>query len=82
MDTKYVVITPVRDEELYLPLAIESMLRQTIRPQQWIIVNDGSKDSTGSIIEQAAQQHSWIQAVHRKDRGFRKWGAGIIESIL
>ncbi len=81
MNTQYVVVTPVRDEESYLPLTIDSMVKQTIRPQQWIIVNDGSKDSTGAIIDQAARQHSWIQAVHRKDRGFRKWGAGIIEAF-
>jgi len=81
MNTRYVVVTPVRDEEAYLPLTIASMVRQTILPQQWIIVDDGSKDSTGSIIDQAAQQYSWIRAVHRNDRGFRKWGAGIIEAF-
>lgn len=81
MNTRYVVVTPVRDEEAYLPLTIASMVRQTILPQQWIIVDDGSKDSTGSIIDQAAQQYSWIRGVHRNDRGFRKWGAGIIEAF-
>jgi glycosyltransferase involved in cell wall biosynthesis len=79
--TKYVVVTPVRDEEQYLPFAIESMVRQSIRPQEWIIVNDGSKDRTGAIIDEAAIHHSWIRAVHREDRGFRKWGAGIIEAF-
>jgi poly-beta-1,6-N-acetyl-D-glucosamine synthase len=81
MNARYVVVTPVRDEEAYLPLTIASMVRQTILPLEWIIVDDGSKDGTGSIIDQAAQQHSWIRAVHRKDRGFRKWGAGIIEAF-
>jgi biofilm PGA synthesis N-glycosyltransferase PgaC len=81
MNTKYVVVTPVRDEEENLPLTIESMVRQTILPQRWIIVNDGSKDNTGSIIDQAAAKYPWIQGVHRKDRGFRKWGAGIIEAF-
>lgn len=79
--TKYVVITPVRDEEQYLPYTIESMVRQTIRPQEWIIVDDGSKDNTGEIIEEASRQHSWIRGVRRQDRGFRKWGAGIIEAF-
>ena len=51
MNTRYVVVTPVRDEESYLPLTIESMVRQTIRPQEWIIVNDGSRDKTAEIIE-------------------------------
>jgi glycosyltransferase involved in cell wall biosynthesis len=81
MKTLYVVITPVRDEESYLPLTIESMARQTILPQTWVIVNDGSKDRTGAIIDEAAKQYSWICAVHRRDRGFRKWGGGIIEAF-
>lgn len=78
---RYVVVTPVRDEESYLPLTIESMVRQTILPRQWVIVNDGSKDRTGEIIDEAARKYSWIKAVHRVDRGFRKWGGGIIEAF-
>jgi poly-beta-1,6-N-acetyl-D-glucosamine synthase len=84
MDTnfpKYVVITPVRDEETYLPRVIESMTRQTICPQEWIIVNDGSKDRTKEIIDEAASNFTWVRAVHREDRGYRKWGAGIIEAF-
>src|SRR5258708_39194690 len=80
-NTKYVVVTPVRDEEQYLPFAIQSMARQTILPQQWVLVNDGSKDNTGKIIDEAAKQYPWILPVHRRYRGFRKWGAGIIEAL-
>lgn len=79
--TKYVVITPVRDEEAYLPFTIDSMVRQTVRPQEWVIVDDGSKDNTGKIIGDATRQYPWIRSVRRKDRGFRKWGAGIIEAF-
>lgn len=81
MHTKYVVITPVRDEAAFLPLTIASMTRQTILPQEWIIVNDGSKDNTREIIDDACRQYPWINGVHREDRGFRKWGAGIIEAF-
>jgi biofilm PGA synthesis N-glycosyltransferase PgaC len=81
MDTKYVVITPVRDEEEFLPSSIKSMVNQTILPQQWVIVNDGSKDRTREIIDEAARNNPWIRAVHREDRGYRKWGAGIIEAF-
>jgi poly-beta-1,6-N-acetyl-D-glucosamine synthase len=79
--TKYVIITPVRDEEAYLRLTVESIINQTIRPVEYVIVNDGSKDRTGDIIDEYAKQYSWIRAVHRQDRGFRKWGAGIIEAF-
>jgi poly-beta-1,6-N-acetyl-D-glucosamine synthase len=81
MNVRYVVVTPVRDEEEFLPRTIESMVRQSILPMEWVIVNDGSKDRTGEIIADAARQYSWIRLVDRKDRGFRKWGAGIIEAF-
>src|SRR5690349_17958225 len=78
---KYVVISPVRDEEAYLRFTIESMIAQTVRPAEWIIVNDGSTDSTAAIIDEYAAQHSWIRAVHRGNRGFRKAGAGVVEAV-
>jgi glycosyltransferase involved in cell wall biosynthesis len=81
IEPKYVVVTPVRDEDQFLPLTIESMTRQTILPTEWVIVDDGSKDSTGEIIDEAARQYPWIRAVHRQDRGSRQWGAGIIEAF-
>jgi poly-beta-1,6-N-acetyl-D-glucosamine synthase len=77
----YVVVTPVRDEEQYLPCTIKSMAEQTALPCEWVIVNDGSTDRTGDIIKEAARQYSWIKGVHRVDRGYRKWGGGIIEAF-
>ena len=78
---KYIVITPVRDEEAYLLFTIESMLSQTVRPCEWVIVNDGSTDGTAAIIDKYAAQHPWIRAVHRVNRGFRKAGGGVVEAF-
>jgi glycosyltransferase involved in cell wall biosynthesis len=80
-DTRYTVITPIRDEEAYLKLMVESIIRQTIRPIEFILVNDGSKDQTGKIIDEYCSEYPWIRAVHRTDRGFRKVGGGIIEAF-
>ena len=33
MDKQYMVITPARDEERFLPFLIESMARQTVKPR-------------------------------------------------
>jgi len=77
----YVVITPVRDESAFLPFTIESVIRQTILPAEWIIVNDGSQDNTGEIIEQYASRHSWIRPLHLADRGFRKSGGGVVDAF-
>jgi biofilm PGA synthesis N-glycosyltransferase PgaC len=78
---KYVVVTPVRDEEEHLHRTVDSIIVQTIRPTEYVIVNDGSKDKTGQIIDNYAREYPWIRAVHRNDRGFRKPGGGIIEAF-
>ena len=78
---RYVVITPVRDEEAHLASTIECVASQTIRPEEWIIVDDGSKDNTGKIIEDYASRYPWIRPLHRKDRGFRKAGGGVVDAF-
>jgi glycosyltransferase involved in cell wall biosynthesis len=78
---RYVVVTPVRDEEGHIEATILSMLAQTILPDEWIIVNDGSTDDTGRIIDRYAEKHSWIKAVHRENRGYRKSGGGVVEAF-
>lgn len=79
--TSYVVITPVRDEEEHLLSTIQSMVQQTVLPREWVIVDDGSKDGTGKIIDDYSRRYSWIRAVHRQDRGFRKAGGGVVDAF-
>jgi poly-beta-1,6-N-acetyl-D-glucosamine synthase len=80
-NTRYVIITPVRDEEKYIRGTVESVLAQTVRPAEWIIVNDGSSDRTGEILDGYAREHAWITVVHRANRGFRKSGGGVVETF-
>jgi biofilm PGA synthesis N-glycosyltransferase PgaC len=79
--TRYIIITPARDEEKYIERTILSVVQQTIRPVQWIIVNDGSRDNTGAIIDRFAQRYPWITATHRSNRGFRQAGGGVIDTF-
>ncbi len=77
----YVVITPVRNEAKRIDQTISSMVAQTLRPSRWVIVDDGSSDQTPQIIDAAARQHSWIRVVHRRDRGARRAGGGVVEAF-
>ncbi len=79
--TRYVVITPVRDEEKFIEATIECVLRQTILPGKWVIVDDGSTDRTGDLLDEYATQYSWIRVIHRANRGFRKAGGGVMEAF-
>src|SRR5579863_2777265 len=80
-EIRYVVISAVRDEEKFIDGTVRSMLGQTVRPSEWIIVDDGSSDRTGEIIDGYAAEHSWIRAIHRANRGFRKSGGGVVEAF-
>lgn len=79
--TRYVIITPVRDEERFIEETIASVIAQTTQPVEWVIVDDGSTDRTGEVIDRHAAQVPWIRAVHRPNRGFRKAGGGVMEAF-
>lgn len=78
---KYVIISPVRDEAAFLPHTIRSVTTQTCPPAEWIIVNDGSTDDTGGMIDSAVGEFEWIRAIHRPNRGRRKAGGGVVEAF-
>lgn len=78
---KYIVVSPVRNEAPFLPGTIRCMAAQTVRPAQWLLVNDGSTDDTGRIIDAAGREHDWITPVHRADRGFRQAGGGVVDAF-
>src|SRR5262245_45419153 len=75
------VISPVRDEAKFIRETIESMLSQTVRPQEWLFVDDGSTDDTRAIIEAYASNYPWIRVISRGDRGFRQLGSGVIAAF-
>ncbi len=78
---KYVIVSPVRDEERYITRTLQSVIGQTIRPAEWIIIDDGSHDQTGALIDEHANQYPWIVALHRADRGRRLAGTGVMEAF-
>jgi len=77
----YVVISPVRTEAEFIEETITSMCRQTVKPAEWIIVNDGSIDDTAAIVARYAVEYPWIKLMNRADRGARQRGKGVIEAF-
>jgi glycosyltransferase involved in cell wall biosynthesis len=77
----YIIISPVRNEEVYVESTINSVLRQTILPLEWIIVNDGSTDGTRQIVEKYTFVYPWIKLVNLEDRGYYYPGTGVVNTI-
>jgi hypothetical protein len=71
----YVLVTPVRDEERTIGLTIASVLAQTQRPREWIIVSDGSTDRTNAIVSCASSEHPWIRLLALPPRAGRDFAA-------
>ena len=76
----YVVVTPVKNEGVNLPDLIQSMASQTLKPVLWVIVDDGSTDSTSEIIREAEGKYNWIRSIRvesdKRDLGLHL--AGIV----
>ena len=70
---KYVLITPAHNEEKFITKTLDSMVAQTLLPERWIIVDDGSTDRTAEIVESYEKQYPWIELLRRplgSDRSF------------
>lgn len=76
-----VIVSPVRDEAKLIQQTLDSVVAQTVRPQEWVIVDDGSTDNTVEIVEAFAQRYPFIHLVRHENRGFRKLGGGVVAAF-
>lgn len=81
MNESYCLITPCRDEDEYARRCLDSVVAQTVKPALWIIVDDGSTDTTPEILAEYEKRYDWIQVVRREDRGKRAVGPGVIDAF-
>ena len=63
------IIVPVYNVEQYLENCINSVLNQSYRNFQLILVDDGSKDSSGEICDRFAQKDSRVKVIHKPNAG-------------
>ena len=63
------VIVPVYNAEKYLNRCIDSILDQTFKDFELILVDDGSKDSSGDICEKYAGRDQRIKVIHQENKG-------------
>ena len=77
------IIIPVYNTETYLERCLNSILSQTYKNFNILIIDDGSTDSSYGICEYYAKKHDNINAIHTNNRGLycaRNLGIQISES--
>lgn len=66
---KYTFIVPVYNGEKYIDRCLKSLLNQTYKNFEIIIINDGSTDNSESILDDYQKKHSQIKVIHQKNKG-------------
>ena len=75
------IIVPVYKVEKYLDFCIQSIVNQTYRNLEIILVDDGSPDNCPRICDEWAQKDQRITAIHKENGGLMSaWMAGVRES--
>jgi len=81
MNGKYLIISPCRNEEKFMRATLDTVCAQTVLPEKWVIVDDGSTDATPEILTEYAEKYDFISIVTRENRGHRKVGGGVIDAF-
>ena len=63
------IIVPIYNIEKFLPCCIDSILAQTFTEWELILVDDGSKDTCGSICDEYATKDGRIRVIHKPNGG-------------
>src|SRR3977135_358637 len=74
---KYVLITPARNEERFITKTLDSMVAQTLLPERWVIVDDGSTDRTAEVVQSYSKRFPWIELVQRAQRADRSFAGKV-----
>ena len=67
------VVMPVYNTENYVAKAIQSVLDQTFSDYEFLIIDNGSTDSSGTIIDQFAQKDARIRMAEQRDLTHSMW---------
>ena len=72
------VVVPIYKVEKFLRQAVDSILRQTLREIEVILVDDGSPDKCPEICDEYAQKDKRVKVIHQPNRGLgAAYNAGI-----
>ena len=76
------IIVPVYNVEKYLRECLNSLVTQTYPNLEILLIDDGSKDSSGKICDEYAHAHKNFYAYHKKNTGLgltRNYGLNLIK---
>jgi glycosyltransferase involved in cell wall biosynthesis len=73
----YVLLTAAYNEEANIERTIQSVLSQSLQPNRWVIVSDGSTDGTDGIICRYCREYSFIRFLRLSRTPGRSFGCKV-----
>lgn len=80
-NNRYILVSPVKNEEKYVERTLDSVIAQTQKPARWIIVDDNSDDRTPAILAEYAKRMDWITVLRVHRKGERQLGSAEIRAF-
>lgn len=78
---KISLIVPVYNTENYLKRCVDSLIHQTYRNLEIILVDDGSTDQSGKICDEYESKNAAVRVIHKENGGLvSAWKCGVKES--
>lgn len=82
VDEGYVVVTAAYNEARHIAHTVESVIRQTIHPRRWIIVDDGSSDNTAEVIHSRIHACRFLRYVRRERKDKQSYFASNVHALM
>lgn len=74
---KYALFTAAKNEQQFIGETVEGVLAQTIQPEKWVIVSDGSSDDTDRIVLRYGSKHDFIKLIRREGERNRNFSSKV-----
>jgi glycosyltransferase involved in cell wall biosynthesis len=74
---RYVLISAAHNEESFIQNTLDSVCSQSLLPERWIVVDDGSTDRTAQIVRTYSKRFAWIELLSRPSHRERNFAAKV-----
>lgn len=78
---RYALVTPARDEAANLPRLAQSIALQTVAPEAWVIVDNGSTDGTAEVARDLASAYAWVRVLEIAGEPTPRRGAAAVRAF-
>ncbi|MCX2681142.1 glycosyltransferase family A protein [Galbibacter sp. EGI 63066] len=77
----YYIVIPAHNEEAFIKLTLDSIVKQTLLPKKVVVVNDNSTDNTETIIDSFVAEYNFIQKLNAVSTSEHMPGSKVVNAF-